>query len=126
LLLAIISVLAITSTFARDRRDEVVVLRALGMSSAEQGRNRLVELVSVVGAAVVSGVITGLVASAITVGELATTAAGAAVPVSLRFDVLGWVALVFALVAGLVTISTGYAGIVSRQALDTEYRAGIG
>lgn len=126
LLLAIIAVLAITSTFARDRRDEVVVLRALGMSSAEQGRNRLVELVSVVGAAVVSGVITGLVASAITVGELATTAAGAAVPVSLRFDVLGWVALVFALVAGLVTISTGYAGIVSRQALDTEYRAGIG
>jgi hypothetical protein len=48
------------------------------------------------------------------------------VPVSLRFDVLGWVALVFALVAGLVTISTGYAGIVSRQARDTEYRAGTG
>jgi hypothetical protein len=126
LLLAVIAVLAITSTFARNRRDEVVVLRALGMSSAEQGRNRLVELVSVAGAALVSGVITGLVASALTVGELATTAAGASVPVSLRVDVFGWVALVFALIAGLVTISTGYAGTVSRQARDTEYRAGTG
>ncbi|MHA6693734.1 FtsX-like permease family protein [Homoserinimonas sp. A520] len=124
LLLAAIAVLAITSTFARDRRDEVMVLRALGMSSSEQGRNRLMELVSVVGAALVTGVITGLISSALTVGELATTAAGASVPVSLRFDVLGWVALLFALVAVLVTISTGYAGSVSRQARDTEYRAG--
>jgi ABC-type antimicrobial peptide transport system permease subunit len=124
LLLAAIAVLAITSTFARDRRDEVVVLRALGMSGSQQGRNRLIELVSVVGAAVVTGVITGLIASALTVTELATTAAGASVPVSLSFDVLGWLALIAVFVVALVTISGGYAGTVSRQARDTPYRAG--
>lgn len=122
LLLAAIAVLAITSTFAQDRRGEVVVLRALGLSSSEQGRNRLVELASVAGAAVVTGVATGLIASALTVAELATTAAGAPVPVSLQFDVLGWAALIFALAAALVTILTSYAGRVSRQARDTEYR----
>jgi hypothetical protein len=124
LLLAAIAVLAITSTLARDRRDEVVVLRALGMSSSEQGRNRLVELVSVLGVALVTGVITGLVASVLTVGELATTAAGATVPVALQFDVLGWLALMFSLGAALVTISTSYAGTVSRQSRDTEHRPG--
>lgn len=122
LVLAVIAVLAITTTFARDRRSEVVVLRAIGMSSSEQGRSRLVELVAVVGAAVVTGIVTGLVASALTVGELATTATGAVVPVALRFDLLGWLALVFALGVGLLTISTGYAGRVARQARDTEYR----
>lgn len=122
LLLAAIAVFAITSTFAQDRRGEVIVLRALGMSSTEQARNRLLEMISVLGAAVVTGVVTGLIASALTVAELATTASGDAVPISLRVDVLGWVALVFALVAALVTISTGYAGRVARQARDTEYR----
>ncbi len=121
-----LAVLAITSTFARDRRDEVVVLRALGMSGSQQGRNRLIELVSVVVAAVVTGVITGLIASVLTVSELATAAAGASVPVSLSFDVLGWVALVVVFAVALVTISAGYAGTVSRQARDTEYRVGTG
>src|SRR5690606_6608131 len=86
LLLAAIAVLAITSTFAQDRRGEVIVLRALGMSSTEQARNRLLEMISVLGAAVVTGIVTGLIASALTVGELATTAAGDAVPITLRFD----------------------------------------
>jgi hypothetical protein len=122
LLLAAIAILAITSTFSQDRRGEVIVLRALGMSSTEQARNRLLEMISVLGAAVVTGIATGLIASALTVAELATTATGDAVPISLRFDTLGWVALVFALVAALVTISTGYAGRVARQARDTEYR----
>jgi ABC-type lipoprotein release transport system permease subunit len=122
LLLAAIAVFAITSTFAQDRRGEVIVLRALGMSSTEQARNRLLEMVSVLGAAMVTGVVTGLIASALTVSELATTAAGGPVPVSLRFDALGWLTLVFALAATLVTISTSYVGRVARQARDTEYR----
>lgn len=122
LLLAAIAVLAITNTFAQDRRDEVVVLRALGLSPSEQGRNRLVEMASVAGAAMLTGVVGGLIASALTVTELATTAAGSSVPVSLRFDVLGWVTLVFALLTLVVTILTSYAATVARQARDTEHR----
>jgi hypothetical protein len=58
----------------------------------------------------------------VTAGELASTGALPGLPVALRFDVLGWAALVFALVAALVTISTGYAARVARQARDSEYR----
>ena len=42
--------------------------------------------------------------------------------VHLRFDVLGWVTLIFATIAAVVTISFGYAGRVGSQARDREYR----
>jgi hypothetical protein len=122
LLLAIIAVAAITRTFLADRRQEVIVLRALGLSPAEQARVRLLELAGVLGGALVLGLISGGVASVLTVTELATTSTGLATPVHLRFDALGWVTLIFATIAAVVTISFGYAGRVGSQARDREYR----
>src|SRR5690606_36961723 len=122
LLLAIIAVAAITRTFLADRRQEVIVLRALGLSPSEQARVRLLELAGVLGGALVLGLISGGVASVLTVTELATTSTGLATPVHLRFDVLGWVTLIFATIAAVVTISFGYAGRVGSQARDREYR----
>lgn len=122
LMLAITAVLAITMTFAQDRRGEVIVLRAIGMSSSEQGRSRLVELVTVLGAAIAAGLMSGLIASGLTVREMMAAAVGDVAPAELRFDLLGLTALVFATVAALLTISTGYAGRIAGQARDTEYR----
>jgi hypothetical protein len=92
------------------------------MPSADQGKSRVVEVAGVAAAGIIAGVLSGLITAAATANELAAMGVDSAVPAALRFDVLGWVALVFALVAAVVTILTSYAGKVSRQARDTEYR----
>ncbi len=124
MLLAVIALLAITTTFAQERRTEVVVLRALGLSTTQQARNRLMETSSAVIAATVTGVVTGLTAAVLTVPELSAAAVGSAAPLTFGFDLLGWLSLVLAFLIALLTVLVGYARKVARQAGDAEHRRG--
>ncbi len=125
LLLAAIAVLAITVALAAARRGEVIVLRTLGVSNREQARLRMIELATVIVAAAVLGLASGLVVSWFTVGILARTAVaglGDAMPAPLQPDWALWTVLVGSFAVVLAAICAAYAARVRRQAQDTTSR----
>src|SRR5690606_8020901 len=99
-LLALTGVAAVVLALARERRSEVVVLRALGVPPAVQARTRVAELLGVGGLGVVLGVLAGWAASVLLVPTLARAAATQPSPLPLggRLDVLPWLAALVVLV----------------------------
>ena len=65
------------SVLARRRRDEVLLLRALGADGAEQRRSRRVELALVVGYALVLGLASGAIVTSLVIGTLTRLSASA-------------------------------------------------
>ncbi|HEY9498815.1 MAG TPA: FtsX-like permease family protein, partial [Terrimesophilobacter sp.] len=125
LLLAAISLGAVALTIGRSRRGEVIVLRAVGVSAREQSSARLKELLSVIGIAVLFGILNGLAVSWLTITNLARSAV-LGVPLglqpTLQFALLTGLVLLAAGLVALLTIALSYAARVHRQALDTDER----
>lgn len=123
-LLALTGVAAVVLALARERRSEVVVLRALGVPPAAQARTRVAELLGVGGLGVVLGVLAGWAASVLLVPTLAGAAAVQPSPLPLggRLDLLPGLSVLALLVAGLAVVAAVLGARVRAQALDAEYR----
>lgn len=74
LALAVLAVGAATGAQLRDRREEVVVLRAVGLESRRQAAIRRRELLAVLGYGVVAGVVAGGASAMLTLSALARAA----------------------------------------------------
>lgn len=125
LLLALISLGAVTITIGRARKVEVPVLRAVGLSAGQQSKSRLGELIAVMALSVLFGLAGGIAVSALTVLPLAKSAILNLPPglnPGLVFNLTyGGVLLAAALLAMLL-IGIVSAASVRRQALDTDER----
>jgi hypothetical protein len=119
LLLAAAALAAVASALARARRPDIVALRALGVSDAQQAHGRQGELVGVVAFAVLLGVGGGILISALTVGDLARSAvldAPRGLPATLQFDLVPGLILLAALAAVVAGIVVAIGAGVRRQA----------
>ncbi|WP_330998322.1 ABC transporter permease [Georgenia wutianyii] len=123
-LLALTGVAAVVLALARERRSEVMVLRALGLPPAAQARSRAAELLGVGALGAVLGVVAGWLASAVLVPTLARASATDVSPLPLggRLDVLPALGVLAVLAGGLLVVGAALAARVRAQALDAEYR----
>ncbi len=123
-LLALTGVAAVMLALARERRSEVMVLRALGLPSAGQARTRVAELLGVGLLGAVLGVLAGWAASVLLVPTLARAAAtqSSPLPLGTRFELLPALGVLAVLTAGLLVVAAALAARVRAQALDAEYR----
>ncbi|GAB2494660.1 hypothetical protein GCM10027063_37490 [Promicromonospora xylanilytica] len=124
-LLALAGVLAVAVATLRERRGEVIVLRAVGLGPAAQARARSAELIAVGVAALAVGAVAGWAVARFTAGGLAAaTLAGVAAAPPARFVLAttGTGLVLAAAVAGLVLVAIGVGGRVAAQARDTTYR----
>ncbi|WP_265520878.1 FtsX-like permease family protein [Oerskovia flava] len=127
-LLALAGVLAVVVALLRDRRSEVMVLRALGVPPRRQARSRQLELLGVTGAATALGALAGWATATATVPLLAlvtTRDVDAVLPAPLVVQPAGVAAGVAVLAAGLVLVAGVTGARVRAQALDSEYREEI-
>ncbi|MFD2028232.1 FtsX-like permease family protein [Promicromonospora aerolata] len=123
--LALAGVLAVAVATLRERRGEVIVLRAVGLGPAAQARARAAELIVVGLVAVAVGAAAGWAVARLTVGGLAAatlTGVDAAPPARFVMESSGPILLLTAAVAGLVLVAIGVGGRVAAQARDTTYR----
>lgn len=119
MILAVITVVAVVRAQLRSRRLEVVVLRAIGLSSRQQSAVRRRELGLVLGYGVAAGLIAGAAVTALTVPQLARAAVVdpySAVPTALGFDLVGLAVGLAALILALSVIVTVYTSRVAVQA----------
>lgn len=124
LALALVGLVALAATLQCTRRDEIVVLRALGVDARSQGRSRALELGVAIGSAVVLGVAAGLLAAALTAPGLARAAVPAA-PGSLDAGLaLTWAPWTVGLLAFLVA-GTAVAGAAARATARDAARPGL-
>ena len=123
-LLALTGVAAVTLALARERRSEVMVLRALGLPPAAQARSRSGELLGVGALGAVLGVLAGWAGAALLVPTLARAAAtqSTVLPLGSRIALAPALGLLAALAVGLLAVVAVVAVRVRRQALDAEYR----
>lgn len=129
IVLAAISLSAVALTVARARRGEVLVLRALGVPAATQARSRLVEMIVVVGVAIVGGMLAGAIVAALTVPGLASSVvigAPESLPGLLRFSWQSGGVLLAVTAAVLIVIGVIHSFAVYRQAIDTDERPETG
>lgn len=124
-LLAGTGIASVAATITAERRSEVAVLRALGMTPRDQAVSRAAELAVVVGLSVSLGLVSGWLISRFVVPPLAqsTNAPGLVeLPPSLSVQVGPWLALLgFGAVLVLVVLGAT-AHTVRTQALDRTYR----
>jgi len=122
--LALTGVAAVVLALARERRSEVMVLRALGLPPSGQARARAAELLGVGVLGTLLGVLAGWSASALLVPTLARAAATRSSPLPLggRLDLLPALGVLAVLAAGLVVVAAVLGARVRGQALDAEYR----
>ncbi|WP_413451113.1 FtsX-like permease family protein [Georgenia phoenicis] len=123
-LLALTGVAAVVLSLARERRSEVVVLRALGLPPSGQARTRVAELLGVGALGVVLGALAGWAASVLLVPTLARAAATQPSPLPLggRLEVWPALGVLAVLVGGLAVVAAVLGGRLRAQALDAEYR----
>lgn len=124
-LLALTGVAAVALALARERRSEVMVLRALGLPPGGQARSRAAELLGVGVIGAVLGVLAGWMAAVLLVPTLARAAATQTTSLALgagRLDLLPALGLLAVLAAGLAVVAAVVAARVRSQALDAEYR----
>jgi hypothetical protein len=117
--LAIITVLAAVRAQLRSRRIDVIVLRAIGLSSRDQAAVRRRELGIVLGYGMLAGLIAGAAVTALTVPQLARAAVVepfSTVPTPLGVDPVSLGAAAAALVTALLIIAGVYATRVAVQA----------
>jgi hypothetical protein len=123
--LALAGVLAVAVATLRQRRGEVIVLRAVGLGPVAQARARSAELISVGLVALAVGAVAGWWVARFVVGGLAAatlTGIDAAPPARFVLETAGTGAVLAAAVAGLVLVAAGVGGRVAGQARDTTYR----
>lgn len=123
--LALAGVLAVAVATLRQRRGEVIVLRAVGLGPAAQGLARAAELVVVGVVALAVGAVAGWAVARLAAGGLAgatLTGIDAAPPAQFVLATGGTALVLAAAVAGLVLVAAGVGGRVAAQARDTTYR----
>ncbi|MFI2490214.1 hypothetical protein ACH47X_25105 [Promicromonospora kroppenstedtii] len=123
--LALAGVLAVAVATLRERRGEVIVLRAVGLGPVAQGRARAAELITVGIVALAVGAVAGWGVAALAAGGLAAatlTGIDAAPPAQLVLASGGTALVLAAAMAGLVLVAAGVGGRVAAQARDTTYR----
>ncbi|GAB2599504.1 FtsX-like permease family protein [Pseudactinotalea suaedae] len=128
LLLALPAIVAVAMTQAAGRRGEVVVLRAVGVGAAQQGRSRTRELLGLELGAVVAGVLAGWLLSAVIMVPLIRSTApqvSGAVPLRLTFDWLPGVAVITTVGLVVAAVALWYGARVRAQARDTTWREEI-
>jgi hypothetical protein len=81
LVFALVALGAVFSVLATRRRDEVVLLRALGSEERVQRRSRRIELALVVGYSLVLGLVSGEIVTSLVIGTLARLSASSAAQV---------------------------------------------
>jgi ABC-type antimicrobial peptide transport system permease subunit len=121
----VVGLLAVAAATSRSRRQEVAVLRAVGLPPGTQGRARAAELLGVGIASVLCGVAAGAAVGAATIPGLVRASLGAADVVPAR--VLGFATADAAwplaiLVVGLVAVAVATGARVVAQAHDGTYR----
>ncbi len=117
--LSLLAALASIQVFARERRGELAVLRAVGVTAAAQARMRAAELAAAAGFALLAGAGAGALAAALLVPDLSRAAAPglrAAVTAPLAFEPV-------VLIAGLGTAIAGVALLV--LAVDVGVRRSV-
>jgi hypothetical protein len=123
--LALAGVLAIAVATLRERRGEVIVLRAVGLGPVAQARARAAELVAVGLVALAVGAVAGWMVARFTAGGLAAatlTGIDAAPPARFVLETAGTSLVLAAALAGLVAAAVWVGGRVAAQARDTTYR----
>lgn len=125
LVLALVGSWSVLAAMARERRSEVVALRAVGVSGRRQAWQRMRELGIVAASAIVIGAGTGAgVAAAVgpLLARATVTSAPAGLPLPLAFDVglLAWASV--ALAGGVAALAVGCSALVRSQARDLGYR----
>ncbi|WP_123813420.1 FtsX-like permease family protein [Myceligenerans xiligouense] len=123
--LALVGVLVAAVAMLRQRRTEVIVLRAVGVGPMAQARARATELMAVGATAVVLGAAAGWGVARFAVGGLAqATLTGIDADVPTRFVVegTGLAVVLGAALAGLVVVAGLVGARVAAQARDTTYR----
>jgi hypothetical protein len=117
--LAILAVGAVAGAQLRGRRDEVVVLRAVGVESGRQGAVRRLELLAVLAYGLLAGVLAGLASSLLTASALARAAVPrpyASLATTAMLDPLLLAGGLGLLVAVLLVVAVVYGGRVAEQA----------
>lgn len=128
LLLALPAIVSVAMTQAASRRGEVVVLRAVGVGAAQQGRSRTRELLGLEIGAVVAGVLAGWLLSSIIMVPLirsTTPQVSHAVPLQLTFDWMPGTAMVLVIALVVAGVALWYGARVRSQARDTTWREEI-
>ena len=120
--IALLAMLAVTAALVvelRARREQVALLRALGIGRRTQARGRTIEIGTLLVLGVIAGLVDGIVVSALIVPDLARTAvpgALAALPTALTVDVPAGLGAVFAVLLVAAILLLGTASAVSAQA----------
>ncbi|SEE31158.1 FtsX-like permease family protein [Ruania alba] len=125
LLLAVPAVVAVAVAQAAARRGEVVVLRAVGVGSAQQAASRRAELLWLQLGAVVAGVAAGLGTALLMMPDLVRAATGqtsSAIPLPLSLHVTTAAVLLAVIIAVVVGVALWYGRRVRAQVLDTTWR----
>jgi ABC-type antimicrobial peptide transport system permease subunit len=107
------------------RRGEVVVLRAVGLSARQQSAARLREVLSVVGLAVLFGLLSGAAVSWLTIVGLAKSAVVGVPPGlqgTLQVALVAGGGLLAAAIVVMLLIALRSSSRVRHQALDTDER----
>ncbi|MBL0886635.1 FtsX-like permease family protein [Myceligenerans indicum] len=123
--LALVGVLVAAVATLRQRRGEVIVLRAVGLGPPAQARARATELLAVGTSAVALGAVAGWAVARFAVGGLAQatlTGIDADIPTRFVVDVPGAAAVLGAALAGLAVVAVLVGARVAAQARDTTYR----
>ncbi|NLE96804.1 MAG: ABC transporter permease [Propionibacterium sp.] len=124
-LLAVTGIAAASAAMRADRRPEVAVLRALGMTPRSQAWSRAMELAGVVVASVAFGLVAGWVVSRLVVPALAqATVAPGQVRIlpELALDAAPWAGLMALGAVGVALVLVTIGRQVRAEALDDEYR----
>ncbi|QOR69528.1 hypothetical protein IM660_12655 [Ruania alkalisoli] len=125
LLLMVPAVAAVATAQATARRGEVVVLRAVGVGSAQQAASRRRELLAAQLSAIAAGAVAGLGTAALMMPDLVratTPQVTAALPLPVRLDMAGGAILLAVITSVVVAVSFWYGHRVRAQVLDTTWR----
>lgn len=128
LLLALPAMVAVAMTQAASRRGEVVVLRAVGVGAAQQGRSRSRELLGLEIGALLAGLLAGWLLSLLIMVPLIRSTApqvSPAVPLGLTFDWPPGIAMVAVIALVVAAVALWYGARVRSQARDTTWREEI-
>jgi hypothetical protein len=120
--LAVIALLAVVRAQLRSRRLDVAVLRALGLTSRDQGSMRRAELSFVLGYGALTGLVAGAVVTFLTMAQLARAAVPEpydTIATGLHIDLIGLGAGLGALAVAVAVIVVVYAARVAAQARST-------
>lgn len=123
--LALAGTWSVLGALGRERRGEVVAMRAVGLSATAQARSRTSELLLVLGCAVLAGLVSGTAVTVTVSGlfaRITVPEAFAGVASGVHPALVPLAVVLLALAAGTGLLAASQARTVRRQALDLSHR----